>query len=193
MEINGIISAIFIGIVIGVLGRLVVPGRQRIGVLWTIGVGIVAALIGSLLAAGLGVDDTKGVDSIEWLIQIGLAAVGVAALDRAKVATLTHGARHDLMGVDVRGRRAQRGEAEPFQDGAALVGGVDLQIPVAAFGGDAGAVGDQRAVETPAAPAVDGAAAPQTGEPGARDEFHPRRAHRHVPGQRDDGDEFVGA
>ncbi|MCQ9179469.1 GlsB/YeaQ/YmgE family stress response membrane protein [Streptomyces sp. IBSBF 2953] len=84
MEIDGIISAIFIGIVIGVLGRLVVPGRQRIGVLWTIGVGIVAALIGSLLAAGLGVADTKGVDWIEWLIQIGLAAVGVAALDRAK-------------------------------------------------------------------------------------------------------------
>jgi uncharacterized membrane protein YeaQ/YmgE (transglycosylase-associated protein family) len=84
MEIDGVISAIFIGIVIGVLGRLVVPGRQRIGVLWTIGVGIVAALVGSLLAAGLGVDDTKGVDWIEWLIQIGLAAVGVAALDRAK-------------------------------------------------------------------------------------------------------------
>ncbi|MGQ4336407.1 GlsB/YeaQ/YmgE family stress response membrane protein [Streptomyces hayashii] len=84
MEIDGIISAIFIGIVIGVLGRLVVPGRRRIGVLWTIGVGIVAALIGSLLAAGLGVADTKGVDWIEWLIQIGLAAVGIAALDRAK-------------------------------------------------------------------------------------------------------------
>ncbi|GGS09424.1 membrane protein [Streptomyces humidus] len=84
MEIDGIVSALFIGIVIGVLGRLVVPGRQRIGVLWTIGVGIVAALIGSLLAAGLGVADTKGVDWIEWLIQIGLAAVGVAALDRAK-------------------------------------------------------------------------------------------------------------
>ncbi|MFH0173711.1 GlsB/YeaQ/YmgE family stress response membrane protein [Streptomyces cacaoi] len=84
MEIDGIISAIFIGIIIGVLGRLVVPGRQRIGVLWTIAVGIVAALIGSVLAAAFGVDDTKGVDWIEWLIQIGLAAFGVAALDRAK-------------------------------------------------------------------------------------------------------------
>jgi uncharacterized membrane protein YeaQ/YmgE (transglycosylase-associated protein family) len=84
MEIDGIISAIFIGIVIGVLGRLVVPGRQRIGVLWTIAVGIVAALIGSALAAGFGVADTRGVDWIEWLIQIGLAALGVAALDRAK-------------------------------------------------------------------------------------------------------------
>lgn len=85
MEISGIISAIFIGIIIGVLGRLVVPGRQRIGILWTILVGIVAAFIGSGIAAAFGVADTKGVDWIEWLIQIGLAAVGVAALDRAKV------------------------------------------------------------------------------------------------------------
>ncbi|GAB7110830.1 GlsB/YeaQ/YmgE family stress response membrane protein [Streptomyces phaeofaciens] len=84
MEIDGLISAIFIGIVIGVLGRLAIPGRQRIGVLWTIAVGIVAALIGSALAAGIGVADTDGVDWIEWLIQIGLAAVGVAALDRVK-------------------------------------------------------------------------------------------------------------
>ncbi|MET8572203.1 GlsB/YeaQ/YmgE family stress response membrane protein [Streptomyces sp. NPDC004783] len=84
MEISGIISAVVIGIVIGVLGRLVVPGRQRIGVLWTIAVGIVAALIGSALAAALGVADTKGVDWVEWLIQIALAALGVVALDRAK-------------------------------------------------------------------------------------------------------------
>ncbi|MFF4660867.1 GlsB/YeaQ/YmgE family stress response membrane protein [Streptomyces sp. NPDC001381] len=84
MEIDGIISAIFIGIVIGVLGRLVIPGRQRIGVLWTILVGIVAALLGSAIAAGLGVADTDGVDWVEWLIQIALAAVGVAALDRSK-------------------------------------------------------------------------------------------------------------
>ncbi|MFD0305684.1 GlsB/YeaQ/YmgE family stress response membrane protein [Streptomyces sp. NPDC059517] len=84
MEISGIISAILIGIIIGVLGRLVVPGRQRIGILWTIAVGIVAALIGSVLANAFDVGDTDGVDWIEWLIQIGLAALGVAALDRSK-------------------------------------------------------------------------------------------------------------
>ncbi|KNE82888.1 MULTISPECIES: GlsB/YeaQ/YmgE family stress response membrane protein [Streptomyces] len=87
MEISGIISAIIIGIIIGVLGRLVIPGRQRIGVLWTILVGIVAALIGTALAGALGVSDTDGPDWIEWLIQIALAAVGVAALDRAKART----------------------------------------------------------------------------------------------------------
>lgn len=84
MEISSILSAIVIGIIIGVLGRLVVPGRQRIGVLWTIAVGIVAALLGTAIAEGLDVADTKGTDWIEWLIQIGLAALGVAALDRSK-------------------------------------------------------------------------------------------------------------
>ncbi|MFI6559580.1 GlsB/YeaQ/YmgE family stress response membrane protein [Streptomyces sp. NPDC050534] len=84
MEISGIISAIVIGIVIGVLGRLVIPGRQHIGILLTILVGIVAALIGSALANAFGVADTKGIDWIEWLIQIGLAALGVAALDRSR-------------------------------------------------------------------------------------------------------------
>ncbi|CAL9335368.1 GlsB/YeaQ/YmgE family stress response membrane protein [Streptomyces sp. SID8111] len=85
MEISGVISAIVIGIVIGVLGRLVVPGRQRIGVLWTILIGIVAAFIGTGIASGLGVADTKGVDWVEWLIQIALAALGVAAVSRIKL------------------------------------------------------------------------------------------------------------
>ncbi|MEW1648049.1 MULTISPECIES: GlsB/YeaQ/YmgE family stress response membrane protein [unclassified Streptomyces] len=84
MEISGVVSAIIIGIIIGVLGRLVVPGRQHIGVILTIVVGIVAALIGAAIASGLGVADTKGIDWIEWLIQIGLAAVGIAALDRSR-------------------------------------------------------------------------------------------------------------
>ncbi|MFH8621621.1 GlsB/YeaQ/YmgE family stress response membrane protein [Streptomyces vietnamensis] len=81
---SGVISAIVIGVIIGALGRLVLPGRQRIGVLWTIAVGIVAALAGAAIAGALGVADTKGVDWIEWLIQIALAAVGVAALERFK-------------------------------------------------------------------------------------------------------------
>ncbi|GAA3092217.1 GlsB/YeaQ/YmgE family stress response membrane protein [Streptomyces rectiviolaceus] len=84
MEISGLISAVVIGIVIGILGRLVVPGRQHIGILWTLVVGIAAALAGTAVAAGLDVADTDGVDWIEWLIQIGLAALGVAALSRVK-------------------------------------------------------------------------------------------------------------
>ncbi|MFE9251798.1 GlsB/YeaQ/YmgE family stress response membrane protein [Streptomyces sp. NPDC007088] len=84
MEISGIISAIVIGIIIGALGRLVLPGRQRIGILWTIAVGIIAAFVGAAIASALDVKDTNGIDWIEWLIQIALAVVGVAAVSRAK-------------------------------------------------------------------------------------------------------------
>ncbi|ASY34463.1 MULTISPECIES: GlsB/YeaQ/YmgE family stress response membrane protein [unclassified Streptomyces] len=84
MEISGFISAVIIGIVIGILGRLVVPGRQRIGIIWTILVGVVAALVGTFIAAAFDVADTKGIDWIELAIQVVLAGVGVAALDRSR-------------------------------------------------------------------------------------------------------------
>ena len=75
-----IITAIVIGAIIGVLGRLVVPGRQNIQVWLTIVVGIVAALIGTAIARPLGVAETPGVDWIELVIQVALAAVGVSAV-----------------------------------------------------------------------------------------------------------------
>ena len=84
MQISGIITAIVIGAIIGVLGRLVLPGRQHTGVLLTIGAGILAALVGTAIAAGLGVADTKGIDWIELAVQIALAAAGVAAVERLK-------------------------------------------------------------------------------------------------------------
>ncbi|MFI9589070.1 GlsB/YeaQ/YmgE family stress response membrane protein [Nonomuraea sp. NPDC052265] len=78
MEVTGIISALIIGLVIGVLGRLVVPGRQSIPIWLTIVIGIVAALIGTVIAAAVGVADTRGIDWIELVIQVVLAALGVA-------------------------------------------------------------------------------------------------------------------
>ncbi|MCX4835297.1 GlsB/YeaQ/YmgE family stress response membrane protein [Streptomyces sp. NBC_00006] len=84
MEISGIFTAIVIGIVIGVLGRLAIPGRQRIGILWTLLVGIAAALIGTGLAGAFDVAETDGIDWIELAMQIGLAAVGVAGVERLK-------------------------------------------------------------------------------------------------------------
>jgi uncharacterized membrane protein YeaQ/YmgE (transglycosylase-associated protein family) len=78
MTIEGIISAIIIGAIIGVLARLVLPGRQHIAIWLTIVVGIVAALIGSVLAEALGVKETNGFDWIEFFFQLGLAVVGVA-------------------------------------------------------------------------------------------------------------------
>ena len=76
--ITSIIAAIVIGAIIGVLGRLALPGKQNISLVLTIAVGIVAALIGTAIARAIGVENTNGIDWVEHLIQIILAAVGVA-------------------------------------------------------------------------------------------------------------------
>lgn len=80
MEVTGIFTAIIIGLIIGALGRLVVPGKQDIPIWLTMLIGVVAALLGTFLAAAVGVDDTPGIDWIELALQVGLAAVGVAII-----------------------------------------------------------------------------------------------------------------
>ncbi|HEX2774165.1 MAG TPA: GlsB/YeaQ/YmgE family stress response membrane protein [Micromonosporaceae bacterium] len=80
MEVTGFFWAIVIGAIIGALGRLVVPGKQNISIILTIAIGIVAALLGTLLAGAIGVDDTRGIDWIEIALQVVLAAIGVAVV-----------------------------------------------------------------------------------------------------------------
>jgi uncharacterized membrane protein YeaQ/YmgE (transglycosylase-associated protein family) len=82
VTVSGIISALIVGLIIGALGRLVVPGRQRIPIWLTIIIGIVAALVGTAIARAAGVANTNGVDWIEVFIQVGLAALGVALVAR---------------------------------------------------------------------------------------------------------------
>jgi uncharacterized membrane protein YeaQ/YmgE (transglycosylase-associated protein family) len=68
------VSAIFVGLIIGALGRLVVPGRQPIGCLLTLLLGIIGAIAGTAIA--------RAADVHFWLfvlaMQVGIAAVGVA-------------------------------------------------------------------------------------------------------------------
>ena len=78
MTASGIIMAIVIGAIIGALARFVLPGRQNIGILLTIVIGIGAALLGTWLAQQVGVATTDGIDWIEIVFQVGLAAVAIA-------------------------------------------------------------------------------------------------------------------
>lgn len=78
MTVTGIISAIIVGLIIGALGRLVLPGRQAIPIWLTILIGIGAAIVGTFIANALDVGSTRGIDWIELFIQIALAALGVA-------------------------------------------------------------------------------------------------------------------
>ena len=80
MEVTGIITALVIGLIIGVLGRVVAPGRQNIPIWLTLLVGVAAALVGTAIAAALGVAATPGIDWLELIIQVALAAVGVSVV-----------------------------------------------------------------------------------------------------------------
>jgi uncharacterized membrane protein YeaQ/YmgE (transglycosylase-associated protein family) len=80
MTIESIIGAIVIGLIIGALARLIMPGKQNIPIWLTIVTGIVAAFLGSLVAGWVGVRDTPGIDWIELLFQLGAAVVLVGVV-----------------------------------------------------------------------------------------------------------------
>jgi uncharacterized membrane protein YeaQ/YmgE (transglycosylase-associated protein family) len=95
MTITSVITAILVGIVVGVLGRLALPGRQPIGFLITVLVGIVSAFIGTWLAQAMGIPTvTNGIDWLELLVQVIVAAIGVAL-----VAALMGRRRTGVMGT----------------------------------------------------------------------------------------------
>jgi uncharacterized membrane protein YeaQ/YmgE (transglycosylase-associated protein family) len=78
VTVTGIITALIVGLIIGALGRLVVPGRQSMPIWLTMLIGVGAALLGTVIARSIGLSDTTGFDWTELLIQIILAAVAVA-------------------------------------------------------------------------------------------------------------------
>jgi uncharacterized membrane protein YeaQ/YmgE (transglycosylase-associated protein family) len=78
MAVTGFISAIIVGLIIGALARLVLPGKQDIPIWLTILIGTVGAIIGTFIAQFLGVAVTRGVDWIEVALQIAVAALGIA-------------------------------------------------------------------------------------------------------------------
>jgi uncharacterized membrane protein YeaQ/YmgE (transglycosylase-associated protein family) len=67
---TGIISALVTGLVIGGLGRLVVPGRQRIGWLFTILIGLLGAAGGLAIAEAI-----TATRLLTILLQVAVAAV----------------------------------------------------------------------------------------------------------------------
>jgi uncharacterized membrane protein YeaQ/YmgE (transglycosylase-associated protein family) len=73
--VGGWIGTIIFGAVIGVLARLVLPGKQNINLVITVILGVLGALIGYWLAAQIGVCQTRGLDWTRWVISIASAAV----------------------------------------------------------------------------------------------------------------------
>ena len=82
--ISTIIVALLAGLILGPLARLLVPGKQNIGIVMTVLVGAGAALVGGIIATALGVGETSGIDWIKHLIQVVLAVLGVMTVASMK-------------------------------------------------------------------------------------------------------------
>ena len=78
LDIGSIIGYIVVGAIVGVLARFLVPGRDPMGIVLTIVLGIVGAVIGGW-AAGAIFSETSGVD---WMASI-LAAIALVLIWRA--------------------------------------------------------------------------------------------------------------
>jgi uncharacterized membrane protein YeaQ/YmgE (transglycosylase-associated protein family) len=75
----GILGLIGIGIVIGVLARLIVPGKQHISMVMTVVLGVAGALIGGLIASLLGTGDIFELNVLGFIIAVVAAVVLVGA------------------------------------------------------------------------------------------------------------------
>jgi uncharacterized membrane protein YeaQ/YmgE (transglycosylase-associated protein family) len=72
----GILSWVLLGLVAGVLAKFIMPGRQRGGIILTIVLGIVGALVGGFLGTTVfGFGDISGFDLRSIAIAVGGALV----------------------------------------------------------------------------------------------------------------------
>ncbi len=77
--IGTIIGAIVVGLIVGALARLAMPGKQNIGVIMTILLGAVGSFLGSWITYQLGYSNSNGGFAIiPFLVGIVVAAALIA-------------------------------------------------------------------------------------------------------------------
>jgi uncharacterized membrane protein YeaQ/YmgE (transglycosylase-associated protein family) len=78
--IGTIIGAIVVGLIVGVLARLVMPGKQNIGVIVTVVLGALGSFLGTWVSYKLGYSNQNGgFKIIPFLVGIIFAVVLIAA------------------------------------------------------------------------------------------------------------------
>jgi uncharacterized membrane protein YeaQ/YmgE (transglycosylase-associated protein family) len=69
------------GLIIGALARLLLPGRQKIGLLWTLALGVIGSVIGGTIANLIGTGDIWELNFVGFVAAV---AVSVALLSFAE-------------------------------------------------------------------------------------------------------------
>ena len=79
----GILSWIFWGLFVGAIARLLLPGRQKIGIIWTILLGVAGSVVGGFLATEvIDIADSDDFDFGSFLIAVGASVLLLAIASR---------------------------------------------------------------------------------------------------------------
>ena len=76
-----ILGLIVVGLVIGVIARLIKPGRQNLSLLWTFLLGLAGALIGGLIASAIGTGSVTELNIIGFIVAVIAAIVLIGAAE----------------------------------------------------------------------------------------------------------------
>ena len=77
--IDRMIGFIIAGLIIGLLARLILPGKQHIGILWTLALGVLGSVIGGTIANLIGTGDIFELNVIGFIVAV-IASVGLLAV-----------------------------------------------------------------------------------------------------------------
>ncbi len=65
------------------LARLLLPGRQRIGLLWTLALGVLGSVVGGVVANAIGSGDLMELNVIGFVVAVAAAVALLAVAERA--------------------------------------------------------------------------------------------------------------
>ena len=73
------------GLIIGLLARLILPGRQRIGLLWTLVLGVIGSVIGGTIANAIDSGDIWELNFIGFVAAVLTSVALLAVAERAGI------------------------------------------------------------------------------------------------------------
>ena len=82
----GWLWAIIVGLVLGLLAKAIIPGKQHVPLWLTVILGMLGAIGGNAVARAVGVDATAGIDWWRHVFQLAAAILLVVIGDRAYTA-----------------------------------------------------------------------------------------------------------
>jgi uncharacterized membrane protein YeaQ/YmgE (transglycosylase-associated protein family) len=77
------IGFIVAGLIIGLLARLLLPGRQKIGLLWTLVLGVLGSVVGGTVANLIGTGDIWELNVIGFIVAVVASVVLLSVAERS--------------------------------------------------------------------------------------------------------------